>query len=95
MTEDEMKQTWCPDARFVDAAQTATGEFVGDQQSWNRRRYISNTGMVETCLTHCLGRQCSAWRWEPLSAGMIGPSGPANDQQRSDTHGYCGRAGRP
>lgn len=35
---------------------------------------------------YCIGSACMAWRWNPT---------PALTQDRSATHGYCGKAGKP
>lgn len=94
MTEDEMKLTWCPDARAP--ANTA------GSQAMNR----TLSGKWQHTL--CLGRQCSAWRWDPVPnpayvewrltnswAGTMLAEEPPPATLKSTTDGYCGRAGRP
>ena len=94
MTEDEMKQTWCPDAR------AAAHDGVG-APTLNR-----GGGGVPDPYCLCLGRQCSAWRWDDLpnpafiewrrqhswTASVLGVEEPPQTI-KSTTDGYCGRGG--
>ncbi len=97
MTEDEMKQTWCPDAR---AAAYSAGS-----PTMNRGQRGEPD---EDCL--CLGRRCSAWRWERVpnpayaewyaqrsTNGLMTTDWHTAPPStiRSTTDGYCGRAGAP
>lgn len=90
MTEDEMKQTWCPDAMVISINMGA-----------GNRPHPQGAHTPEfraMCL--CLGRQCSAWRWELTDAGkrMLDMEGLDVLVQKSapnKLHGYCGRAGAP
>lgn len=48
---------------------------------------IEGPGLVEDSYERrCIGSACMAWRWAPT---------PALTADRSTTHGYCGKAGRP
>lgn len=93
MTEEEMKKTWCPDARC------APGGYNRDADGGRA------TG-------HCLGSQCSAWRWTTSEPCVEVHAGDPKHTFIVDTlqvarsrnyavvrilprHGYCGRAGRP
>lgn len=53
MTEDEMKQTWCPDARV-------------DSTGSNRPNAGPNVD-VSAGWPPCIGRGCSQWRWRDMS----------------------------
>jgi hypothetical protein len=79
-TEEEMKKTWCPDARVLhvrDDTKVATG-----LPSYNR---VSNkdtrAGRQDNAAagSTCLGSGCSQWVWE-VTAGDEKP-----------TRGFCGR----
>ena len=98
MTEEEMKQTWCPDARVAE----------DDSPPYNRLWRKPDAVPVGA---QCLGSKCSAWRWqanEPKCEVHAGdPARPFITttelaQRRLYTvirvlprEGYCGRAGRP
>ena len=93
MTEDEMKKTWCPDAR-VDAS---------DDNAPSYNRFRPADGIPAGAM--CLGRQCSAWRWDKVEHAIAPEGQPASTwpdlavfhppERLLIRHGYCGRAGRP
>lgn len=99
MTEDEMKQTWCPHLRVA-------GEGLGIPAA-NAVVAPGGRGVILRSGFNCLGRGCSQWRWDDvpnpayaehieknrhvmLTYGM-GASPPAT--LKSATDGHCGRAG--
>lgn len=95
MTEAEMKQTWCPDARAES----------GPDEETTANRAPGNKPDID-CL--CLGRQCSAWRWDDVPNPAYAEWRKTNEWRvmadwatappptiKSTTDGYCGRAGRP
>lgn len=109
MTEDEMKQTWCPEARVICATVTATAvKFPGGQGPLNRYQVPVGHQEMMPGGALCLGRQCSAWRWDDVpnpayaeyrrthGAGLIVFHDEAPPSTiKSATDGHCGRAGRP
>lgn len=44
---------------------------------------------------HCIGSECMAWRW--VETHIKDPEWPEGTRliASSDTHGYCGLAGKP
>lgn len=85
MTEDEAKTKWCPHAV---ASHTDPRQKLGAKE-W---------------LHACIGSACMAWRWSiflnpdyvPADYSIF-PGRPAIGDQfvQSNTHGYCGLAGKP
>lgn len=77
MTEQEMKQTWCPHVRVPDLI---TGGFAPNRDA---KGGFDNRHS-------CYGRVCSQWRWEKVE-GPVVDGKPT--QAQSETDGYCGLAG--
>lgn len=78
VTEDEARKKWCPHARLTSPS--------GDSRSWNR--VMRATPGFED-YPHCIASECMAWRWDDRFEGA-----PAQWVGYSDTHGYCGLAGK-
>jgi hypothetical protein len=69
ITEQEAKEKWCPEVRFLIGPDTA---------SWQGNGYNNRGDYYEpkTCL--CLASGCMAWRWvdgEYLHLGYCGKAG--------------------
>lgn len=101
MTEDEMKQTWCPDARLNRPGSSP--------MAYNRILEPHDPPGFVPNGTRCLGRQCSSWRWDDVPnpayaefrkkhsslSLMVDWSTSPPATLKSTTDGHCGRAGRP
>jgi len=67
-----------------------TGELMALSTDWNT-----------SLAANCLGDKCAMWRWVPTTESVPveteGMSGPARTWKTvpTQTHGYCGLAGRP
>ena len=98
MTEQEMMQTWCPDARAT-AIDGVGNAGVNRGEDDDHMSY---------CL--CLGRRCSSWRWERVpnpayaewyaqrsNNGLMTTDWHTAPPStiHSTTDGYCGRTGAP
>lgn len=70
VTEEQAKEKWCPKARAP----------VGNAAS---NCAVNRTHMAHHGLPACIGSQCMAWRWTPVSEVL---------EKRS---GYCGAFGKP
>lgn len=83
MTEEEAKTKWCPFVRVLP-----------ETERWhpmtNREDTIS---APKGSATTCIGSACAAWRWECVRDDYGGENG--EPVILTETHGFCGLAGRP
>jgi hypothetical protein len=96
-TEDEARKCWCPHVRFLS---DPDGRFAATN------RVDSETELSETLAkplgeingtSRCIASECMAWRWGDVPNPNY-PQHMATTEPptvKSDTHGFCGLAGRP
>lgn len=83
-TEKEAKTKWCPFANFQ------SGQGGGNRWAHGHDDHEPYEGM-NPVPCRCIASQCMAWRWRVVPAALTGGTSDA----LSDTHGFCGMAGRP
>jgi len=109
MTEEEMKQTWCPHVRVI-IGPVRRGAHI--DQGLVGNAYDENRISKET---RCIGSGCSQWRWGEKPRELVSSVAregwehiPAEESEdgveswveplsawKARWQGYCGLAGKP
>lgn len=87
LSEEVAKTKWCPEARAIVAKQTDKGRFNLDVSKIAFNAILKEPTGEQTTYGRCVASECMFWRWT-MGDGF----GTTTDIQ---THGYCGKAGKP